>query len=197
MSEIGAESEFVNPDVPEDIRRTVLAAAYDELSRWGLERFDIPTMCARHKIDDAVVTRYWGDGRNLALDALLHWSDDVLASPDTGSLRSDLQALAAAVARQVNDELGRSLLRAMVVDDRAAFADDTRMEFWLRRFGAISAVFERADARGEIRDGVDLIAAMQMVLAPINVRALYTADPIETQYCETVADLAWHAIAQR
>ncbi|WP_445170432.1 TetR-like C-terminal domain-containing protein [Mycolicibacterium sp. Dal123E01] len=175
----------------------MLAAAHDELARWGLERFDIPTMCARHKIDEAVVTRYWGEGRNLALDALLYWSDDVLASPDTGSLRSDLRALAAAVARQVNGELGRSLLRAMVVDDRAAFADGTRMEFWMRRFGAIRAVFERADARGEIREGVDLIAAMQMVLAPINVRALYTADPIEPQYSETIADLAWHAIAQR
>ena len=175
----------------------MLAAAYDELTRWGLERFDIPTMCARHKIDEALVTRYWGDGRRLALDALLYWSDDILTPADTGSLRTDLQALAAAVARQVNTDAGRSLLRAMVVDDRAAFADDTRMAFWMRRFEGIRSVFDRAAERGEIRDGIDPIAAMQLVLAPINVRALYTKDPIEESYSDAIADLVWHAIAAR
>jgi AcrR family transcriptional regulator len=192
-----ADSEYVDADVPDEVRRTVLAAAYDELTRWGLERFDIPTMCARHKIDEALVTRYWGDGRRLALDALLFWSDDILAPADTGSLRTDLRALAAAVARQVNTETGRSLLRAMVVDDRAAFADDTRMTFWMRRFAGIRTVFDRAAERGEIRDDIDMIAAMQLVLAPINVRALYTKDPIEESYCDVIADLAWHAIAAR
>ena len=120
--------------MPDEVRRSVLTAAHDELTRWGLERFDIPTMCKRHKIDEAVVTRYWGDGSKLALDALLYWSDDILTPPDTGSLRTDLQALAAAAARQVNTDAGRSLLRAMVVNDRAALADDTRMAFWIRRF---------------------------------------------------------------
>ncbi len=173
-----------------------MTAARDELTRWGLERFDILTMCARHRIDEGLVTRYWGDGRRLALDALLYWSDDILTPTDTGSLRTDLQALAVAVARQVNTDTGRSLLRAMVVNDRAAFADDTRMSFWLKRFTGIRTVFDRAVERGEIRDGVDMIAAMQLVLAPINVRALYTMDPIEESYCDAIADLAWHAIAR-
>jgi Tetracyclin repressor-like, C-terminal domain len=186
----------VDADVPEEVRRTVLAAGYDELTRWGLERFDIPTMCARHKIDESVVSRYWPTARKLALDVLVNWSDDVLAAPDTGSLRTDLQALATAVARQVNNHLGRTLLRAMVVDDRAAFPDDTRMAFWMQRFISIRVVFDRAAERGEIRDGVDTIAAMQLVLAPINVRALYTQDPIEESYCDAIAELVWHAIAQ-
>ncbi|MCV7179283.1 TetR family transcriptional regulator [Mycolicibacterium sphagni] len=174
----------------------MLAAAYEELSRWGLERFDIPTMCARHKIDESLVSRYWGDSRRLSLDTLLYWSDEILNPADTGSLRTDLQFLAAAVARQVNSGTGRSLLRAMVVDDRAAFADDTRMAFWMRRFAGIRSVFDRAAERGEIRDGVDAIAAMQLILAPINVRALYTEDPVEPQYYEAIADLVWHAIAK-
>ncbi|MBB3604099.1 hypothetical protein FHT40_003760 [Mycolicibacterium sp. BK556] len=187
----------MDADVPDDVRRTVLSAAYDELTRWGLERFDIPTMCARHKIDEGLVRRYWGDGSKLALDALLFWSDDVLTPPDTGSLRCDLQELALMVARQVNTDMGRSLLRAMVMDDRAAFANDTRMTFWFKRFSAIRSVFDRAAERGEIRPGVDTIAAMQLVLAPINVRALYTREQIEESYCEAVADLVWHAIAAR
>ncbi|MCX2929729.1 TetR-like C-terminal domain-containing protein [Mycobacterium sp. CVI_P3] len=107
-------------------------------------------MRSRHGIEEEVVTRYCGSVRRLALDALLRWSYDILASPDTGSSRTDLQALAAAVAGQVNDHLGRSLLRAMVIDDRAAFADDTRVAFWMRRFASTRSVFERAAERGEI-----------------------------------------------
>ncbi|WP_233211045.1 TetR-like C-terminal domain-containing protein [Mycobacterium sp. shizuoka-1] len=183
--------------VPEDVRRTVLAAAYDELTRWGLERFDIPTMCARHKIDESLVSRYWGDGHALALDVLVSWNAEILSPPDTGSLRDDLQALAAAVARQVNNPLARSLLRAMVVDDRAAFPDDTRMAFWRQRFVSINAVFDRAADRGEMRPGVDRVAAMQLIFAPINVRALYTKDQVDDGYYTAIADLVWHAIAQR
>ncbi|EHB47050.1 hypothetical protein MycrhDRAFT_6109 [Mycolicibacterium rhodesiae JS60] len=174
----------------------MLSAAYDELTRWGLERFDIPTMCARHKIDEAVVSRYWPSARTLALDVLVSWNAEILNPPDTGSLRGDLHALAAGVARQVNDHLARSLLRAMVVDDRAAFPDDTRLAFWQQRFISINAVFDRAAERGEMRGGVDRIAAMQLIFAPINVRALYTKDPIDESYCEAIADLAWHAIAK-
>ena len=173
------QSDFVDPTVPEEVRRRVLAAAFDELTRWGLERFSVPTMCARYGIDEAVVTRFWGTGRRVALDALLSWSEDILNPPDTGSLRTDLHGLAAGVARQANTELGRSLMRAMVVDGRAAFNDDTRMEFWKQRFAAARSVMDRA---------------MQLVLAPLNVRALYTREPIDDAYCQTIAELAWHAI---
>ena len=190
----GMQSEFVDQGVPEEIRRRVLDAAFDELTGWGLERFSVAAMCARHGIDESLVSRYWQDGRRVALDALLHWSEELLDPPDTGSLRADLQALAAAVVRQVNTDLGRSLMRAMVVNDRAAFTDDTRMEFWKQRFNAIRVIADRAAVRGELRPGVDVLAATQLVIAPLNIRALYTREPIEDAYCQSVADLAWHAI---
>ena len=188
------QSDFVDPTVPEEVRRRVLAAAFDELTRWGLERFSVPTMCARYGLDEAVVTRFWGTSRRVALDPLLSWSEDILNPPDTGSLRTDLHGLAAGVARQANTEIGRSLMRAMVVDGRAAFNDDTRMEFWKQRFAAVRSVMDRAAERGELRAGVDILGAMQLVLAPLNVRALYTREPIDDAYCQTIAELAWHAI---
>lgn len=188
------QSEFVDPGVPEELRRRVFEAAFDELTRWGLERFSVATMCARHGIDENLVATYWHDGRRLALDTLLSWSEELLHPPDTGSLRTDLQALAEAVARQVNTDVGRSLMRAMVVDDRAAFTDDTRMEFWKQRFNAVRTITDRAAQRGELRAGVDALAAVQLVIAPLNIRALYTREPIDDAYCQSIADLVWHAI---
>ena len=147
--------DFVDATVPADVREQVLAAAHDELTRWGLERFNVAAMAARHGIDESLIYRYWGNAQRVALDVLLRWSSEVIVAADTGALRTDLQALAVAVAYYVNSPLGRGLLRAMVIDDRAVYSDDTRMVFWVQRFRAMRVVFDRARERGELRDGVD------------------------------------------
>jgi AcrR family transcriptional regulator len=190
----GVGSGFVDPAVPQELRERVLAAGLDELSRWGIERFSVGALAARHSIDESLIRQYWGDRQRLALDLLLSWDGSDNVAVDTGSLRGDLRALAATLAHYVNTVQGRSLLRALVLEDRVSYVDETRKLFWAKRFQTLRIVFDRAAERGELRDGVDLLAAVQLLTGPINVRALYTADPIEDQYCETVADLAWHAV---
>jgi AcrR family transcriptional regulator len=185
---------FVDDAVPPDLRERVLAAGFDELTRWGIERFSVGALAGRHGIDEALILKYWGDGQRLALDLLLRWDDTAKVPPDTGSLRDDLKATAGMVADYVNTRLGRSLLRALVMEDGVLYSDDTRAVFWLRRFSTLRVVMDRAAERGELRDGIEVLAAVQLLVAPINVRALYTAEPISEQYCEEIADLVWHAL---
>ena len=197
MDQSDEQTQFVDASVPPDVRNRVLAGAADELTRWGLERFDIAALAARHTIDASVIYRYWETRQRLVLDVLLCREGQTIVAPDTGSLRTDVHALTKLVARNLNTPLGRSLLRALVIDGRGLYSDETRMVFWRQRFDAVRAVLHRAAERGELRDGVDTVGAVQLTLAPINVRALYTADPIPDAYCEVIADLAWHAIAKR
>ena len=56
---------------------------------------------------------------------------------------------------------------------------------------------DRATERGELREGVNTTAAVQIVMAPPNIRGLYSDAIIDDKYCEAIADLAWHAIARR
>jgi hypothetical protein len=58
-------------------------------------------------------------------------------------------------------------------------------------------VIDRARERGELRDGVNTLAAVQIVMAPLNIRALYTDAPVDDDYCAAVADMAWHALVKR
>jgi AcrR family transcriptional regulator len=187
-------SGFVDPSVPQELRERVLAAGLDELSRWGIERFSVGALAARHGIDEALIRKYWGDRQRLALDLLLSWDGTDNVAVDTGSLRGDLRALATNLAHYVNTVQGRSLLRALVLADRVSYVDETRNMFWVRRLNTLRVVLDRAAERGELRDGVELVAAIQLLTGPINVRALYTVDPIEDPYCETIADLVWHAV---
>jgi AcrR family transcriptional regulator len=185
---------FVDDTVPQDLRERVLAAGLDELTRWGIERFSVGALAERHGIDEAQILKYWGDGQGLLLDVLLRRDGTDYVPPDTGSLRDDLKGMANMLAGYVNTTLGRSLLRALVMEDGVLYSDDTRSVFWLRRLGTLRIVLDRAIERGQLRDGVEVVTAIQLLVGPISLRALYTAEPVTEQYCDEVADLVWHAL---
>jgi AcrR family transcriptional regulator len=190
------EWEFVDNAVPHELRELVLSAALDELSRWGIERFSVGAMSARHGIDVESVYGYWGNSHRLLLDVMSFNSDQTIVAPNTGSLRGDLEAMALSVAAYLNSSVGRRLLRAMVIDGRARHRDDIRMIYWRLRYETIRTIFDQAALRGELREGVDHVAGIQILLAPINIRALYTDDTIEEAFCLSVADLAWRALTR-
>jgi AcrR family transcriptional regulator len=183
--------------VPADIRARVMPAVIDELARWGVERFSVEALAERHRLDAAMIYRYWGDRQRLIFDAAIADVEALSSAADTGSLRGDLLALARAVTDRVNTEVGRTLLRAVVMDRPGRHDEDTRMMFWGARFNVVRAVVDRARERGELREGVNTLAAVMIVLAPLNIRALYSDAPVDDDYCVAIADMAWHALARK
>ena len=75
--------------------------------------------------------------------------------------------------------------------------EEIRLRFWRAHFSLVRAIVDRARERGEVRDGVSTLAAVQIVLAPLNIRALYSDVAVDDTYCEAIADLAWHALARK
>jgi hypothetical protein len=98
---------------------------------------------------------------------------------------------------KLNTEEGRTFVRALVMDRRGYHDEETRMMLWRARFAAVRAVVDRARERGELREGVNTLAAVQIVLAPLHIRILYSDVAIDDRYCAAVAEMAWHAIARR
>jgi AcrR family transcriptional regulator len=183
--------------VPADIRARVMPAVLDELAHWGVERFSVEAMAERHRLDPALIYRYWGGRQQLIVDAALADIETLSEGTDTGSLRGDLHALATNVARRINTEVGRTFLRALVMSRQGPHDGETRMLVWRARFAVVRAVLDRARARGELRDGLSTAAAMQIVLAPLNIVALYSDGPIDDRYCAAIADMACHALARK
>ncbi|WP_051465089.1 TetR-like C-terminal domain-containing protein [Mycobacterium genavense] len=182
-------------EVPAAIRAQVMPAVLDELACWGVERFSVEALAERHRIDTEMIYRHWGNRQRLIVDAALAdletWGD----VPNTGSLHGDLEALALGVAKRINDEVGRAFLRALVMGPRGRHDEETRMMFWRARFAIVRQIVDRTKDRGELRDGITTVAATQILLAPINIRALYSDAPIDDEYCLAIADMAYHAIA--
>jgi AcrR family transcriptional regulator len=184
--------------VPADIRALVIPAVLDELARWGVERFSVEARAERNHLDAAMIYRHWGDRQRLIVDAAVGDVEAWRSATDTGSLRGDLLALARNVTEQVNTDVGRTFLRAMAMNRPGHHDQETRMMFWRQRFAVVRSVVDyRARQRGELREGVNTLAAVQIVLAPLNIRALYSEDAIDDDYCVAIADLAWHALARK
>ena len=183
--------------VPADVWADVMPAVLDELSRWGVERFSIEALAERHRLDPALIYRHWVNRQQLIVDAALTDMEDLASETDTGSLRTDLLALARTVAERVNTDRGRTFLRALVMSRTGPHDHETRIKFWRARFAVARGIVDRARERGELRDGVDTVAAVQIVLAPLNVRALYSDEAVDDDYCRSIADMAWHALAKK
>ncbi len=191
------QSDESRDPVPADIRAQVMPAVLDELARWGVERFSVEALAERHRLDAGMIYGHWGDRQRLIVDAALADLESWDAATDTGSLRGDLEALARNMTARINTEVGRTFLRALVMGHGGRHDEETRMMFWRKRFAVVRTVIDRARDRGELRDGVSTLAAVQIVMAPINIRALYSDALIDEEYCAAIVDMAWHAIARR
>lgn len=190
-------SEPTRVAVPADVRARVMPAVLDELTRWGVERFSIEALAERHHLDAAMVYRYWGDRRQLIADAVLSDVETVSSGIDTGSLRGDLRAFVGKVTGRINSEVGRTLMRALVMDRRGGHDEATRSRFFRAHFAAMRGVVDRARERGELREGVNTLAAVQIVSSPLYIRVLYSDVPVDDEYCAAIVDMAWHALARR
>ncbi|WP_231964229.1 MULTISPECIES: TetR-like C-terminal domain-containing protein [unclassified Mycobacterium] len=174
-----------------------MAAALDELTLWGVERFSIEALAERHNLDREMIYRFWGSRQQLIVAAALADAEAYSSIADTGSLRGDLLALTRKLSDRINSKAGRAFMRALVMDRRGPHDEEARMMVWEARFAVVREVVDRARKRGDLRDGVNTLAAVQIVLAPLNVRALYSDVPVDDRYCEAVADMAWHALARK
>lgn len=177
-----------------EFRERVHAAAREELTRWGIDRFSIMALADRNGLSVHEILTFWADESALIIDVLLDGSGRQTAAPDTGSLRDDLFALATGMAAYVSSDQGHQIQGSHLIGEPFLDGIEIRRTLWRVRAQRLSDVFARARERGELRDGVDPAVVLELLLAPVNMRALFTGEPIDEPYCRQVADLVWHAI---
>ncbi|MGW0162590.1 TetR-like C-terminal domain-containing protein [Mycobacterium sp. NPDC003323] len=176
-------------------RDRVLAGVLDELARWGIDRFDTAAMVDRHGWNLAAVTEVWPHPDQLILEALTTRPDDQPDAPDTGSLLDDLYVLATSMVALVSDEHSRKLHGAHLIEDPEIANINIRRAAWRARADRMRAIFDRASDRGELRSGVDYDVTLQLIFAPINMRILYTGEPVDDDFCRTLATMVCRAVA--
>ncbi|MEZ0052416.1 AcrR family transcriptional regulator [Mycobacterium sp. MAA66] len=170
------------------VRAAVLQATQDVIAERGPKGVSISEIARAAGVHGSSILRRWGSVENLILDALLDYSQSERAAPNTGTLRTDLIALAQRVQASLDKPLGTALSRAMAVADDDPALADSRAQYWQSRVDAASAIFERATDRGELPAGADPRLVLELLVAPLHTRALITRWPVDDGVIEQIVD---------
>src|ERR1700755_932726 len=94
----------------EYVRRSVLAAAFDEVAENGVAAATIAGVAHRSGVHETTIYRRWATKEKLFADAMLSRSAQEIPTPDTGSLRDDLLAIVRAVIAYMTSPAGLAAL---------------------------------------------------------------------------------------
>lgn len=148
----------------EELDRVVLRAAAEILADRGFDAMTIEEVAARSGVAKTTIYRRWATKGALALDAFIVEFLSQQPTVDTGSLESDLLEALTYWARAVVDTpMGRTLVRLVAeaqLDEQLANAWTERVMAPLR--DQHRSMVERAINRGEIPEGSDVEAVMDM-----------------------------------
>jgi AcrR family transcriptional regulator len=171
----------------EHVRRTVLAAAFDELAENGANAATVAGVAARSGVHETTIYRRWVTKEKLFVDAMLSRSADEIPPPDTGSIRDDLVAVVRAVISYVTSPTGLAALHVatLTVDENL----EARATFWAGRLDALRPVVERGITRGELRPDTDAGLLLETLIAPLHGRLLLTGETVDEELGERIVDL--------
>ncbi|MDT5186598.1 MAG: hypothetical protein QOI29_4756 [Mycobacterium sp.] len=178
----------------EHVRRTVLAAAFDELAENGPGAATVADVARRSGVHETTIYRRWVTKEKLFVEAMLSRSAEEIPTPDTGSIRDDLLAVVRAVIAYVTSPVGLAALHvaSLAADD----LQDASQAFWAGRLDALRPVVERGIARGELRPDIDARLLLETLIAPLHGRLLLTGEPVDERLGERIVDLVLQGACQ-
>lgn len=144
------------PRVEGDREQEILDATLTVLAETGYDRLTMDAVAAEAKASKATLYRRWSSKPELVVDAVCSAKEHP-PTPDTGTLRGDLLAAYCGLGG-LGDARSMGVLAAVITamarDEE--FAQAYRRDFIGPKQRAMRLVLERAVARGEVRDDVDL-----------------------------------------
>jgi AcrR family transcriptional regulator len=171
-----------------DREQQVLDAALAVLAEVGYDRLTMEAVATRAKASKATLYRRWTNKLTLVIDALVA-QKAAPEPPDTGSLRGDLAAAYCGFGGLTDrDTVTRftSVLTAIGRDPE--FAEAYRTRVLGPKVAQSVAIFERARARGELRDDIDVSLIAPALPGIVLHRFFMLGEPPSPDLIERVLD---------
>jgi len=167
------------------VKAAVLDATIDELVASGYGGLTIAKVATRAGVHRTAVYRRWPTPGALLAAALLDSSADG-EMPDTGTLAGDLLGLAATAPRgqgSVNDlKRAAAVTRALDAAGDDPEVASARRALWDRRLAMVEQAVARAEARGEIRRGIDPALILDVLFGAFHTRVVARGERFTAQF---------------
>jgi AcrR family transcriptional regulator len=173
-------------------------ATVDLLATDGYANLTMSGVAARAGVSTATLYRRWRSKLDLVVDVLIARAEETPV-PDTGSLEGDCRAVVHALVDKARTSQSTPLLAGLVgeIGRNPELADALRASLIGPRRAALNEVFARAADRGELRPGVDVDLAADLLFGPLYHRLLFTGAAVTPRVADKLADLVLRAIAEQ
>jgi len=177
------------------VREAVLNATLKALDEQGYNGLTISEIARRSGVHASSIQRRWGTLENVLLEAVLGFTQQKLPVPDTGSLRGDLLAFARSLTRYLATPLGETVMRILATSANDSALNVKRAQITTTRRKLTRVMVERAADRGELSPGTDPQLAVELLVAPLNLRKLL-GEPIDDKFVKQVVETLLRGLAK-
>ena len=181
------------PGRPRDPRsyQAILEATIAVLHDVGYMRFAIEGVAARAGVGKGTIYRHWPSRGALVVEAITspaceaatrgRWSMRAGELPDTGTLRGDLLAFLESVTAALTDAAAKEILPGLAADlnRNPELAEAVRARIIDPQRRALAQLIQRAVARGQARERLDVTLLCETLLGPVCYRAYLAGQPVD------------------
>lgn len=163
----------------EDVTEAIRAAVFEELASVGYARMSIEGIARRAGVGKTAVYRRWRSKLHLVLDLVSAIAVQGLPAPDTGSLEGDLRLLYEVTSRALRHPVAGQIIPDLQAEAarNPEIADAMQAALREGQQSVASGIVASAVARGEIREGVDVELALDLMSGPLYWRAVVVRGP--------------------
>jgi AcrR family transcriptional regulator len=173
----------------EQLKQAALQAARELLAEGGLGAVTMEGVAARAGVGKPTVYRWWPDRHAVAMAALM---EAPLEAPPGPRARTALRALREqlrAVANRFSTATGRQIATMIAAaDSETELARAFRSHFVLARREEGRRLLELAAERGEIRGGLDVDVALDLIYGALFFRLLMGHAVLDERFTDRVLD---------
>jgi AcrR family transcriptional regulator len=168
----------------------ILDAAIALIRDVGYDAVTMDGIAERAGVGKATVYRRWSAKEPLVVEAIGGIMNS-MPVPDTGTLAGDVRGLLRSASRMYADRATRQLLTGLVaaMARNDAIARAVREGFAGTWRDAMAQVLRRGVTRGELRPGIDVALATNLLSGPLFHRFLIDGEPVDERFTRRVADV--------
>src|SRR5258705_1294121 len=180
----------------EQHRDAVLKAAMELMQEDDLRRASVDRIAERSGVSKATIYKWWPNRTAVAIDASLHQMMSEAPVPDTGSAAEDFRLTLRGMMRFYTSP--RDAIYAQLVGE-AQFYPTARERVRTHqvnvRRAAVTKIWDRGVARGELDPNVDPEVALDLIFAPAVYRRATGHGGLTPADADAIAATAMRALA--
>jgi AcrR family transcriptional regulator len=176
-------------------RKAVLQATLDLAAEAGLDGLSFESIASRSGVGRPMLYRWWPNKAAILIEALLDVTTSAAPYPDTGNIEDDLRIQAISYARLLTGRHGNAY---RAVFGEAQRDSQTATLLFEKLIGPrrllTKSILQRGVEQGQLRESIDIEAAIDLIYAPIIYRLLLGHAPLKAKDIKAIVALAIHGL---